>query len=134
MVVPAFHPHKRLLELAASEGMDFFHAFLQPTGIALPWGSVGTLRRWSAQQIDGSSQLPSVHEQRRTTSGGSMLGRVIGHQEIWVMFVPVLVIIGGEEGQLLDEGSIEPLHHTVRLWPQGRCSGLANCQEPAHFF
>ena len=28
VVVPALHPHTHLLELAASEGMDFFHAFI----------------------------------------------------------------------------------------------------------
>ena len=101
MVVPALHSHTRLFELAVSEGMDFFHAFLQLTCVALPWGSVGTLRRRAAQQIDGGSQLPSVQEQRRATVGGSVLTRALGHQQIREMYVPVILTIGGEEGQLL---------------------------------
>ena len=79
VVVPALHFHTHLLELVADEGMDPFHAFIQLTCVALPWGSIGTLRRRAAQQINGSPQLLSLHEQRSAASGGSMLTRSVGH-------------------------------------------------------
>jgi len=41
LVGPALHFHTRLMELAAGEGMDPFHAFLQMMCVALPWGLLG---------------------------------------------------------------------------------------------
>ena len=45
--------------------------------------------------------IPGLHEQRRTTCGGSMLGASVSHQQVREMSLPVILMGGGELSQLL---------------------------------
>ena len=47
MVIPAFHLYACQMELAAREGMDPFHAFLQVMCITLIRWSIGVLWHWT---------------------------------------------------------------------------------------
>ncbi|GFX45197.1 hypothetical protein TNCV_3432451 [Trichonephila clavipes] len=55
-----------------------------------------------------------------------MNGTPVGKQDKWQFLVPVLLVTGYQEREAVQDGSIEPLYHAVRLRIQSCCPGFVD--------
>ncbi|GFT31009.1 hypothetical protein TNCV_1683711 [Trichonephila clavipes] len=104
--------------------MHFLHPCLEFLDILL--GHQGCIWWPAEQKICRQTKITSEEHLGWGIAGGLMNGTPIGKQEKWQFLVPVLLIIGYQEREAVQDGSIEPLYHAVRLRMQSCCPGFVN--------
>ncbi|GFW02533.1 hypothetical protein TNCV_2455491 [Trichonephila clavipes] len=82
---------------------------------------------WSAEQkISRQMKVMSEEHLGWGIASGLMNGTHVGKQEKGQLLVPVLLIIGCQEREAVQNGLIEPLYHAVRLRMQSCCPGFVD--------
>ncbi|GFU79687.1 hypothetical protein TNCV_4036941 [Trichonephila clavipes] len=82
---------------------------------------------WPAEQkICRQTKITSKEHLGWGIAGGLMNGTPVGKHEKWKFLVPVLLITGYQEREAVQDGSIEPLYHDVRLRMQSCCTGFVD--------
>ncbi|GFW69015.1 hypothetical protein TNCV_2919131 [Trichonephila clavipes] len=71
---------------------------------------------WLAEQeICRQAKITSEEHLRWGVAGGLVKGTPVGKKEKRQLFVPVLLITRYQEREAVQDGSIEPLYHALRL-------------------
>ncbi|GFW57302.1 hypothetical protein TNCV_542161 [Trichonephila clavipes] len=82
---------------------------------------------WPAEQkICRQTKITSKEHLGWEIAGDLMNGTPVGKQEKWQFLVPILLITGYQEREAVQDGSIEPLYHAVRLRMQRCCPGFVD--------
>ena len=71
--------------------------------------------------------FPAWRACRRLLHGGAA-----SHENQGKVVIPVSLVLGGEDGQLLAHGAVEALHQSITLRPLGSGAGIMNAQALTH--
>ena len=76
------------------------------------------LARWRrCHHFHGEVDLPPIHEEVRRTLCAGLRGCPVGHHDVGKVVVPVIPVIIDEHLQHFLDGSVQPFHQPVGLWP-----------------
>ncbi|GFX89647.1 hypothetical protein TNCV_3710791 [Trichonephila clavipes] len=82
---------------------------------------------WPAEQkFCKQTKITSKEHLGWGITGSLMNGTPVGKREKGQFLVPFLLITGYQEREAVQDGSIEPLYHAVRLRMQSCCPGIVD--------